>query len=209
MICKYGYWILFLKEIVLVKIIMKDEGGVGGYICSNWIVLMDVIFQWGIEVFYICLLVYEIFYILICFNFGFKKKLYRVIDFNILFKEIEFFEDIWKSCIFNFDVSCCDSYVIFIIDGKLQNCIMIIYINRFYIMGKFYQYINVGLILLDELFKFFWESGKIVIYLLQKVIDFFDKVGWNIGYVIDLEEVLVDNFVIVLLNMFNVYIFEL
>lgn len=152
---------------------------------------------------------HETFHILTRLNPGFKEKLYRAIDFNILPKEIEFPEDIRKSRISNPDVSRCDSYATFTIDGKPQNCTMIIYTNRPYTTGKFYQYINVGLIPLDESFKPLRESGKTVIYPLQKATDFFDKVGRNTGYVIDPEEVLADNFAIALLNTPNVHTPEL
>ena len=206
---KYGYRIPFPKEIVLVKTTMKDEGGAGGYTRSNWIALTDATFQRGTEASHTRLLVHETFHILTRLNPGFKEKLYRAIDFNILPKEIEFPEDIRKSRISNPDVSRCDSYATFTIDGKPQNCTMIIYTNRPYTTGKFYQYINVGLIPLDESFKPLRESGKTVIYPLQKATDFFDKVGRNTGYVIDPEEVLADNFAIALLNTPNVHTPEL
>ena len=206
---KYGYRIPFPKEIVLVKTTMKDEGGAGGYTRSNWIALTDATFQRGTEASHTRLLVHETFHILTRLNPGFKKKLYRAIDFNILSKEIEFPEDIRKSRISNPDVSRCDSYATFTIDGKPQNCTMIIYTNRPYTTGKFYQYINVGLIPLDESFKPLRESGKTVIYPLQKATDFFDKVGRNTGYVIDPEEVLADNFAVALLNTPNVHTPEL
>ena len=127
---KYGYRIPFPKEIVLVKTTMKDEGGAGGYTRSNWIALTDATFQRGTEASHTRLLVHETFHILTRLNPGFKKKLYRAIDFNILPKEIEFPEDIRKSRISNPDVSRCDSYATFTIDGKPQNCTMIIYTNR-------------------------------------------------------------------------------
>ena len=116
---------------------------------------------------------------------------------------------IYGKAVSNPDVSRCDSYATFTIDGKPQNCTMIIYTNRPYTTGKFYQYINVGLIPLDESFKPLRESGKTVIYPLQKATDFFDKVGRNTGYVIDPEEVLADNFAIALLNTPNVHTPEL
>ena len=188
---------------------MKDEGGAGGYTRSNWIALTDATFQRGTEASHTRLLVHETFHILTRLNPGFKEKLYRAIDFNILPKEIEFPEDIRKSRISNPDVSRCDSYATFTIDGKPQNCTMIIYTNRPYTTGKFYQYINVGLIPLDESFKPLRETGKTVIYPLQKATDFFDKVGRNTGYVIDPEEVLADNFAIALLNTPNVHTPEL
>ena len=81
---------------------------------------------------------------------------------------------------------------------------MVIYANRPYTVGKFYQYINVGLIPLDKAFKPVRENGKTVIYPLQKAADFFDKVGRNTGYVIDPEEVMADNFAIAMLNNPNV-----
>lgn len=197
---KYGYKIPFPGEIVLIKSPMKAEGGAGGYTRSNWIMLVDGFFEKINQEFQQHLLLHETFHILTRNNPGFKKQMYGTIGFSTTEEELEFPEDLRDRRISNPDVSRYDSYATFTIDGRPRKCAMILYANKPYTTGKFFQYMNIGFVPLDNDLKPVRQGGSTVVYSFDKVSDFNDKVGMNTRYIIHPEEILADNFVIAFLN---------
>ncbi|WP_147381160.1 hypothetical protein [Parabacteroides sp. AM08-6] len=190
---KHQYHLQFPKEIILVKSTLKDEGEAGGYTRKNFIVLMGGDIRQT-------LLLHETFHVLTRNNPEFKKKMYETIGFTVTPEELEYPKDLWDMRISNPDSERFDSYATFTIDGKQQKCAMVLYANRPYTTGKFFHYITIGMVPLDEQLKPIQENGKTIVYPLEKVSDFYEKVGRNTGYIIQPEEILADNFVIAFLN---------
>ena len=201
---KYQYSLPLPKEIMLVKSTLKDEGGAGGYTRSNWIALTDKLVSHIKEEGKKTLLLHELFHVLTRNSLNFKKEMYQTIGFTVLDEELEYPKDLWDVHITNPDVGRYDSYATFTIDGKPQKCAMLLYANRPYTTGTFFQYLNIGFIPYDENMKPIQIDGKTMAYSLEQISDFDEKVGKNTRYIINPEEILADNFVIAFNNKTDV-----
>ena len=199
-ISKYNYNIPFPEEIILIKSPLKAEGGANGYTRNNCIVLIDGLFQDHYDGDHMRLLLHETFHILTRNNLEFKKQMYATIGFSTTKEELEYPKDLWQWRISNPDVSRYDSYATFTIDNRPQKCAMILYANRPYTNGRFFQYMNVGFVPLDDHLKPIRKGENTVVYSMDKVSDFYNKVGYNTRYIIHPEEIMADNFVIAFLN---------
>lgn len=71
---------------------------------------------------------------------------------------------------------------------------MMIYTDRPYEDGDFFDYIKIGLIPLNEQFIPIQENGETIIIPIEQAEDLYEKIGKNTDYVINPEEVLADNF---------------
>ena len=71
---------------------------------------------------------------------------------------------------------------------------MLIYSDRDYAGGSLFDYVNIGLVPLDDGFEPVRKDGRTVIVPLERATDFYTQVGRNTGYVINPEECLADNF---------------
>lgn len=200
---KYQYHLPLPKEIMLVKSTLKDEGGAGGYTRSNWIALTDVLISHMNKDGQKHLLLHELFHILTRNSLDFKKEMYQTIGFTVLDEELEYPKDLWDVRISNPDVGRYDSYATFMVDGKPQKCAMFLYANRPYTTGSFFQYMHIGFIPYDDDMKPIQKDGKTVIYSIEQISDFDEKVGRNTRYIINPEEILADNFVIAFSNQAN------
>lgn len=148
------------------------------------------------------MLAHEAFHVLTRNNPDFRKKMYSIIGFNILPKEIEFPEELKERFISNPDVIRHDSYATFTINGEKKDCCMVIYSTRPYEGGSFFQYLNIGLVPIDKnTCKAIEKEGKAVVYSINEASDFYDRMGRNTQYIIDPEEVLADNFSLLLTGM--------
>ena len=167
---------------------------------STYIVLIDRLLEHPEYV--TKLLAHEAFHVLTRNNPDFRKKMYSIIGFNILPKEIEFPEELKERFISNPDVICHDSYATFTINGEKKDCCMVIYSTRPYEGGSFFQYLNIGLVPIDKnTCKAIEKEGKAVVYSINEASDFYDRMGRNTQYIIDPEEVLADNFSLLLTGM--------
>lgn len=192
-----GLKLAFPKEVRLLKSTIKEEGGAGGYTRDTYIVLIDRLLEY--PEYAAKLLAHESFHVLTRNNPEFRKKMYSLIGFNILPQEIEFPEELKERFISNPDVIRHDSYATFTINGEKKECCMIIYATKPYEGGSFFQYLNIGLVPIDKnTCKAIEKEGKAVIYSIDEATDFYDKMGRNTQYVIDPEEVLADNFSLLL-----------
>lgn len=200
---KYNYNLPLPKEIMLVKSTLKDEGGAGGYTRSNWIALTEKLVSHLNDDKQKRILLHELFHVLTRNSLDFKKEMYETIGFTVLDEELEYPQDLWDVHITNPDVGRYDSYATFMVDDQPQKCAMLLYANRPYTTGTFFQYLNVGFIPYDENMKPMQEDGKTVVYPMDKISDFYDKVGKNTHYVINPEEILADNFVMAFNNQAN------
>lgn len=184
------------KEIVLVKSTLNDEGGAGGYTRDNWIALTDRVFTHLPADFHQKLLLHETFHILTRNSLDFKRKMYETIGFTVTDEELDYPKDLWDMHISNPDVGRYDSYATFTVEGKPEKCAMVLYADKPYTTGSFFQYMKIGFVPYDEQMKPKQENGKTIVYPMEKMSDFKEKIGENTQYIIHPEEILAENFVL-------------
>lgn len=199
-IAKQGFQLPLPKEVIVIKSTMKDEGEAGGYTRNNWIVLSDKRVQ-ATEERIKRILTHELFHVLTRTNPSFKKKMYETIGFTVTNDELEFPSDLKNVRISNPDVSKYDSYGVFTVGKEKKNCSMILYTDRPYTGGRFYQYFRIGFVPLDENLKAIGENEKTKIYGLGDITDFHEVVGKNTNYIIHPEEIAAENFVFAVLDV--------
>lgn len=66
-----------------------------------------------------------------------------------------------------------------------MNCAMVIYTDRAYTEGSLNQYIQIGLVPLNEQFIPYQQNGITTIYAPEQVSDFQERIGKNTAYAID------------------------
>ena len=179
---------------------MEEEGKVIAYTRENWIALGEEALSELDNETLREIMAHELFHVLTRNSMDFKKAIYATIGFNITRQEIIFPAELVNKRISNPDISRHDSYASFLIDGKEQNCTMVLYTDREYTEGGLTDYLNVGLVLLDEHFIPLQQNGETVIYPISKAENFYEKVGRNTNYTIHPEEILADNFAYTLTN---------
>lgn len=191
------------EEISFIKSNMQSDMEAMGFTRGTSVILFDRIVEISAESLE-QLIIHELFHVITRNNPDLRKELYQIINFTVLDNEIEIPEDLKEKIISNPDVERHDSYASFTINGTPQNCMMVIYANREFEPGQStFSYLSVGLIPLDSAHKPIVEDGKTVVYELQEAENFADVVGKNTGYVIDPEEVLADNFEIMITGRDN------
>lgn len=187
----YGWTVPMPEEIVFVKTTMKEEGNAGGYTRKNRIYLNGISSTHWRSV---RLVAHELFHVLTRNDAEFRRKMYSIIGFNVIEHEFEFAKDILDKRISNPDVSRYDSYAELTIGDVKRPCTMMLYSNREYEGGSFFNYANIGLIPLDDELKPIVKNGITEIHPLEECTDFYDIVSNNTRYVINPEECLADNF---------------
>ncbi len=187
----------FSQELVFIKTTTKEEGGAGAYTRNNWIAVGEKALNELNDNELISLIAHEIFHILSRNNADFKKATYNTIGFTVMNREILFPADIIEKRISNPDVNRYDSYINLTVNGEKQKCTMLIYTDSPYNPedGKrLFDYIQVGLIPLNDNFIPIQQEGKTVIYSISQATDFYDLIGRNTNYIINPEEILAENF---------------
>ncbi len=145
------------------------------------------------------LVAHELFHVLTRNDPKFKAKMYKLIGFKTLKKDIQVPESFKNMMISNPDVDHHNSYATFKINGKKVDCAMYIYSDEEWKGGTFFSYMKTGLVEIDKKkCTLVLKDGKPVIHSISDAEDFYDKVGRETDYVIDPEEILADNFSYVL-----------
>lgn len=182
------------QEFTLVKTTMEEEGNAGAYTRGDIICVSEDVMKKVTADRLAWLVAHETFHVLTRDNPDFRRKMYSLIGFTVLDKEIEFSKDVTDRRISNPDVNRYDSYAMLTVDGVKSPYTMVIYSDRDYAGGSFFDYMKIGLIPLDGNFEPVKRDGKTVIVPLERATDFYDLVGKNTDYVINPEECLADNF---------------
>lgn len=191
----------FPKELVFIKTTMKEEGNASAYTRNNWIAIGEKPLNELDDANLTYLIAHEIFHILTRSSLDFKKAAYETIGFSVMNREILFPTDIIEKRISNPDVNRYDSYIKLTVNGKQQNCTMMLYANSPYQAnaGKtLSDYMEVGLIPLNEHFTPIQQDGKTVVYSIGQASDFYDQVGKNTNYILNPEEILAEHFACIL-----------
>lgn len=184
------------QEIRILKTTMAEEGGAGGYTRMDYIVVEEQIAHMKSQ--QVCyLLAHELFHVLTRNHPDFREKMYRLIGFSIAPEEFKVPADLRDVLISNPDVNRFDSYARFRIKGEDRSCAMLIYANKPYEGGSFFNYLTIGLMPLKD-GKAEQQDGKTVIYGIKDAENFFDLVGRNTDYIINPEEILAENFAFLL-----------
>jgi len=185
----------FPSEIIFVKTTGEEEGGAAGYTRSNYIVLKEEILKIS-DINLEKLIVHELFHILSRNDPGFKKEMYQMISFKLC-NDVDYPEQIANMRITNPDAPKNDSYITLEKDGVPVDCMMILYSEKEYDGGEFFNYLKTGLLKVggEEIKSIEMENGHPVIFNFKEVTKFFEQVGENTKYIIHPEEVLADNFV--------------
>lgn len=184
------------QEIRILKTTMAEEGGAGGYTRMDYIVVEEQIARMKPQQ-ASYLLAHELFHVLTRNNPDFREKMYKLIGFNIVPEEFEVPADLRDVVITNPDVNRFDSYARFRIKSEERPCAMLIYANKPYEGGSFFNYLTIGLMPLKD-GKAEQKDGKTVIYGIKDAENFFEQVGRNTNYIINPEEILAENFAFLL-----------
>lgn len=184
------------QKIRILKTTMAEEGGAGGYTRMDYIVVEEQIARMKPQQ-ASYLLAHELFHVLTRNNSDFREKMYKLIGFNIVPEEFEVPADLRDVVITNPDVNRFDSYARFRIKSEERPCAMLIYANKPYEGGSFFNYLTIGLMPLKD-GKAEQKDGKTVIYGIKDAENFFEQVGRNTNYIINPEEILAENFAFLL-----------
>lgn len=191
-----GMRLRFPNPMNIALITQREEGGSGGYTRGTTITLNCLMFDGTPAYYHLQTLAHEAFHVLTRTNPDLRRKLYSLIGFTVLPKSVEMPAGLADYVIDNPDVNAHDSYATFTIGGRKRDCVMLLYSQRDYAGGRYWDYFTVGLLEIDpQTCKAVLDAdGRHRLYGVDEAVDFYDKVGRNTSYVIDPEEVLADNF---------------
>ncbi|WP_053991277.1 hypothetical protein [Mangrovimonas sp. TPBH4] len=185
-------------EILVIKSAMHEEGGLNGFTRENYMVLnLDSLSHHLFE--------HELFHIISRYNRDKIYKAYSVLGFKPC-NEVEI-----PSTIINFKISNPDApfnnfYIELEHNKKPIEALMLLYSNRPYSGGKFFSYVNKGLMLLkgdDNSKEAILDGGRPIILDYSEVNGLYEKIGKNTGYNIHQEEVTADHFSMALNDIKN------
>lgn len=191
-----GYRLPLPREVVLIKSGMADEGGAAGYTRSTEIVLADSLVGHRPEKVCTNLLLHEMFHVMTRHSPAFKRSMYATIGFEVVEKGLEYPAELRSRHITNPDINAYDCYATFTVNGRPERCAMLLYAEKPYAGGRFFDYLKVGFVPYDDQLKPIRKDGMPVVYSMDEVSDFYDKVGRNTGYTLHPEEILAENFVL-------------
>jgi hypothetical protein len=195
-----AFKINFPKEIIFVKTTTMEEGGALGYTRNNYVILNEEILSIKKEELK-DIIIHEIFHVLSRNDAEFRKDMYKLVGFTVI-DNVEYPAEIKDLRITNPDTPLNDCYITLENKGVKVNVMMVLYANKAYSGGSFFEYLQVGFLVLKDIKKkeFEYTNGKPVILTFKDVTNFNEQVGTNTGYVIHAEEVLADNFVFAINN---------
>ena len=182
------------SEVVLVRSTMQEEGGAAGYTRSNFIVLGDQLSEY--------LFLHELFHVYSRANPTVRDALYATIGFRKT-NEIVLPEPLQTLKISNPDAPVHDHVVQVTIDGVPQEAIFLLYSERDYTEGTFFDYLNKRLLLVEGnegSQRAQVENGQPVLRNYEAATDLRDIIGRNTSYDIDPEEVMADHFTLLTLG---------
>lgn len=183
------------NEIIFVRTTSQEEGGAAGYTRANYIVLGPQ-FSMMPDSVKLRIVAHELFHVYSRHNRDVREKLYSIIGFNIC-EEIKLPPSVNDIKIANPDAPIFNTYTTIQKKDKEIPVSLIIYTKKEYAGGSFFQYVNLGLLRLDNedgINVFLDEEGEPVIYPLNENLQIFEKIGRNTNYVIHPEEIMASNF---------------
>jgi hypothetical protein len=197
-----GFSLNLPREILLIKTTGKEEGG-AAYCRSNAIILpqrMLIGQNAGLEK----LLTHELCHILLSNDTRLRESLCRAINFNKC-NDIELPEKLRDVRITNPDGVKNDHYIEVEYNNSIIQVVPIIYssVSKYNVTkgGEFFRYLRINLLVLEkegDMWRYKRDdNGEPVLLELKDVPDYFNKIGSNTNYVIHPEEIIAENFVLV------------
>ena len=196
----------FPKKIYMVKTSGKEEGG-AAYTRANAIVF-PVNMLAGNNRSMQKLVSHELFHVLSRANPELKERLYRVIGFEKC-DEIEFPAKLKSRKLTNPDAPKNDHCIRVKVDGKDSWAVPILFSRTEKYDpgrgGQFFRYLEFRLLMVErssdsEAVKPIYDGSEPRLAGMNKVSGFFEQVGRNTGYIIHPEEILADNFALIVLK---------
>ena len=191
------------SKVILIKTTGKEEGG-AAYCRGNAIVLpQNLLNQTGQDM--ETLIIHELFHIFMKNNLDIREKLYKIINFKKCGK-VELPQSLLDIEVTNPDVPSERYYIELQYEGKNIDVIPIITVPSsnltrylpFFLFLKL-QFVEVEKI--DGQYKYKRnESGEPIVYDQKQLPDYVKKVGENTNYLIHPEEILADNFAIMVME---------
>jgi hypothetical protein len=196
-----NFKIEFDYDIDLVKTTGDEEGGANGYTRQNYIVLNDNALTTSDDNL-AQLISHELFHIVCRNDETLRKEMYAIIGFEIgnVVPVPDQLKDLRMT---NPDAVAWDSFITLTDDEEnVAEYLMITYSNEPYTTGTFFSYLNVGFLKVTgtgtrvaDL-----ENGEPIIRVYEDFSDFYDQVGNNTNYTVHPEEILADNFALIIMS---------
>jgi len=189
------------QKVLLIKTTGKEEGG-AAYCRSNAIVLpQKLLIQQNTDL--EKLLIHELCHILLSNNSKLKESLYKVINFKRC-NNIELPEKLREAKLTNPDGLKNDHYVELEYENSVIQVVPIIYSSspKYDVTkgGEFFRYLKINLLAIEkEGDKWRYKrdnTDEPVLLEFQDVPDYFNKIGSNTNYVIHPDEIIAENFVL-------------
>jgi len=199
----------FPREILIVKTTGKEEGG-AAYTRANAVILPQTTLKSPTAALrrMIC---HELFHIVSRTNPDLREKLYAAIGFEKC-GEVEFPPELKSRKITNPDAPKNDHCIRVNLAGRPQWAVPILLANAEKYDpsrgGEFFTYLQFKLLLIERkddepTARPIYEGQKPKLLSVQQVSNFFEQVGRNTNYIIHPEEILADNFALLVLKHQN------
>lgn len=186
------------NEVLVIKSAMHEEGGANGFTRENYIVL-------NLNSLSLHLFEHELFHIISRYNSDKISEAYSVLGFKPC-NEVEIPSSIIDFKITNPDAPFNNFYIELEHKNKPIEALMFLYSKRPYSGGKFFSYVNKGLMLLegdDNSKQAILDGGRPIILDYYEVNGLYENIGKNTGYNIHQEEVTADHFSMALNDIKN------
>lgn len=170
----------FPDTLYFIKTTGKEEGDAYGYTRGNSIILKEKYFSK-------MLITHELFHIVSRYNKDIAEEIYQVFGFNK--SNIVIPDFIRRKIITNPDAIDLGYSINVNHDESEKSGVLIMYSDREYEGGSFFNYLNLGL---------YFEGEKIV--SLENVEGFHEQIGANTGYIVHPEEIAAEHFMMIILE---------
>jgi len=193
------YSLKFPKKVSIVKTTGREEGN-AAYCRGNAIVLPQSLINTPYQL--KNLITHELFHIYSKNNPKKRTELYNIIGFFEC-PELEFPEELSTLKITNPDAPRINCYL----EDNNLNVMPILYSNEPYNMkkrGEFFDYLEFRLLAVNikqgDCCEPLYKNGKLQLFRVEEIRSFIQKIGMNTDYIIHPEEILAENFVLLLNN---------
>lgn len=194
------------ESILLVKTTCKEEGR-AAYTRGNAVILPRNILDAKNDIHN--LIAHEIFHVFTRYNPKVREALYESIGFFPC-NEIEFPKKLKSRKITNPDAPKNKHYIIVKYSGKAVSVVPILFLRTQKYDpkkgGEFFNYLTLKLLVIRK-YKGKWEAkysdGKPILIDMEQVTGFYDQVGQNTSYIIYPEEIVAENFELLVIGKQN------
>ena len=200
------YSLHFPKEINLIKTTGKEEGN-AAYCRSNSIIIPQLMVDAIKEL--ERLITHELFHIFSKNNPEMREKLYDVIGF-LKCPKLNFPVEFKDFKITNPDAPLNDHYIELTIENRTVKTIPVLFSNEHYDVsreGEFFDYLQFRLLSVninEGECNPIYNGNQLVLFHPENTPNYFQRVGRNTNYVIHPEEILADNFVLMVNRRYSV-----